>query len=390
MKINNDAESRQDLYTELQQTADLFIGSKIGNKKQQRQREELQVLTQNLQGFVSERRAGWLRGWKQHTGERPADVIYVQDTHLKTEKDIEEVTAMWNRVWGVKDPTHPLSYWTKMGGGSGGVGILLQPSIAAHASPWRKMEWTSERIAVSFRGWTMINIYAPVEKTVQKEFYRDLQKWSNAAQPIILGGDFNAVLQPAIDRITQGLPSTKSCESAELDELVDRLDLIDAVHLTTHADDDSVPDPLTHYSFWRNNSASRLDRFYLTQAWDTFARQIALMLRDIARMDKERTTVYYNNLRASLNRQAETRADLQRIANQCRVRQGQMAFGRTLQPTTENVKRFYKRHADWQRDQTVTEILPSPGHFYPDSIPLAEKMASEWNGIMGGTHASMD
>ncbi|EGZ04649.1 hypothetical protein PHYSODRAFT_405829, partial [Phytophthora sojae] len=103
-----------------------------------------------------------------------------------------------------------------------------------------------------------------------------------------------------------------------------------------------------------------------------------------------RTTSHYNNLRKCLNCEAKSREDLQRIANNSRVRQGQRAFGRTLQPTVANLKNFYKRHADWQRDQTISDISPAPGHYYPESMPVAEKMASEWNDIMGGSHATLN
>ncbi|EGZ04650.1 hypothetical protein PHYSODRAFT_535950 [Phytophthora sojae] len=229
--------------------ADLFYGSGLDNKKNKQHRAELHVITQNLQGFKKERRSGWLRGWKQRTSLRPADVIYVQDTHLKTSEEIDEVAEMWNRVWGIKEPKQPLSYWSKMEGSSGCIGILLQPNIAAQVSPWRPSEWTGRRIGLRFREWTLVNIYAPTDRKAQRSFYSDLQSWISKVKLLLLGGDFNAVLQPSLDRIINGLPSAKSCESVELDRLVDQLDLLDAVQLTTHANEDSVPDPLTHLVF---------------------------------------------------------------------------------------------------------------------------------------------
>ncbi|POM77575.1 Hypothetical protein PHPALM_5024 [Phytophthora palmivora] len=238
---------------------------------------------------------------------------------------------------------------------------------------------------------------------------------------IFLGGDFNAVLQPSLDRITKGLRSGKSCESHELNNLVEHLDLLDAAHLTTHAEEDSVPDPLSHFSFWRDHSASRINRFYLSnniagvmqrveacppvsksdhqevrvwltlqnprrtrsnrsnypiqtaspdwvnqqirkrlqklkavfqqqscpaQAWDTFATRISVILREVARQDSDRTSVYFNNLMASLNHQHKHRYDYRQTYNNARTRQSQNVFGRMLQPTLTNLKRFFKRHAD--------------------------------------------
>ncbi|KAK1929575.1 LINE-1 retrotransposable element ORF2 protein [Phytophthora citrophthora] len=356
------------------------------------------MITQNLQGFTKERRMRWLRGWKQRADTAPADVIFVQDTHIRTEKEIEEVMAMWNLVLGIKTPTHPTSYWTVMDESSGGVGILMQPQHAEKVKLWKQEEWTGRRLALQFNDWTLINIYAPAIADKRKYFYEDLEVWVENARNLFLGGDFNAVLQPSLDRITKGLRSGKSCESYELNNLVEHLDLLDAVHLTTHAEEDSVPDPLSHFSFWRDHSASRIDRFYLSNniagvvqwAWDTFVTQISVMLKEVARQDSDRTSVYYNNLRASLNRQHKHRDDYRQTYNNARTRQSQNSFGTMLQPTLINLKRFYKRHADWQRDQTISNIVPSPGHFYPEDMSIAEKMASEWNGIVGGSHARVD
>lgn len=35
-------------------------------------------------------------------------------------------------------------------------------------------------------------------------------------------------------------------------------------------------------------------------------------------------------------------------------------------------------------------IRPSLGHFYPDDMPTEERMASEWNHVLGSSHATIE
>ncbi|OWZ03279.1 hypothetical protein PHMEG_00025023 [Phytophthora megakarya] len=297
MKMDHHDTPTTDLYTELQQVEELFFGLRSRKKGTTRHRAELQVITQNLQGFIKERRKGWLRGWKQRTNATPADIIFVQDTHIKTQEEIEEVKAAWNITHGFEIPRldvgqHLRSHWIK-----------------------------------------------PTEIVLQR----------SSLMGLFLGGDFNAVLQPSLDRITKGLPSANSCESITLNRLVDSLDLLDAVNLTSHADDDCIPDPMMHFSFWRDHSASRLDRFYLNTKIAGIVQWIEARL-PVSKSDhqevRERTSAYYSNLRTSLNRETNSRDDYQQIYGNARIRQGQNAFGRRLQPILANLKRFYKRHAN--------------------------------------------
>lgn len=58
--------------------------------------------------------------------------------------------------------------------------------------------------------------------------------------------------------------------------------------------------------------------------------------------------------------------------------------------TSENARRLFKRSSEWQRDQHISNIQPSPGHFYADEMPTEERMASEWNHVFGASHATID
>lgn len=114
------------------------------------------------------------------------------------------------------------------------------------------------------------------------------------------------------------------------------------------------------------------------------------MIGEVVRMDREHTNHYYDRLRTNQRVVASTRTELQRASQQQRIRQGSRAYGRILQPTATNIKRFYKKHANWQRYQHISTIEPSQGNFYPETVSTAERMASEWNDILGASHATVE
>lgn len=64
--------------------------------------------------------------------------------------------------------------------------------------------------------------------------------------------------------MVDGKPSLSSCESKELQQLVGYRDLLDTTTLNTDIDEDSIPEPLTQYTFWRKRTASTIDRFYVS------------------------------------------------------------------------------------------------------------------------------
>ncbi|EGZ16870.1 hypothetical protein PHYSODRAFT_501298 [Phytophthora sojae] len=188
----------------------------------------------------------------------------VQDARLHTAEQVRAVKQRWNRTWARKAPEHPLSYWTTTETKSAGLGILCTPHVSSKVRPWQRESWTNRVMAVEFDGWLLVNIYAPIDQAERLEFFSDLDPWLRHHESIILGGDFNCVLNRQQDRVTGRKPSTASCESPYLQEMLQGLELTDAVSLKYQLDEEDVDhDPLHHYSFWRKDGASRLDRFYV-------------------------------------------------------------------------------------------------------------------------------
>ncbi|GMF46019.1 unnamed protein product [Phytophthora fragariaefolia] len=359
-----------------------------------KRKPELQVITQHLQGFIRKRREAWLRGWKQRTETAPADIIFVQDTHLKTKKDTVEMSEMWNRVCGAKQPAHPLSYWTTTASNSGGVGILLLPHVAARIRPWKQNDWTDRRIAVEFDNWCLTNIYAPANRCKRQEFFSDLSDWMDPTISTLLGGDFNAVLNPRVDRIVDGMPNLGACESKELNHLIENLDLMDArsasridrFYVTSDISGTAqwveAREPVSHSDhqelrLWltikKSHSRKRkgitrypissprpewvqtqiqkrikkLTKEFQSQscpaaAWDTFAKQLSVMINVVARMDREHTEHYYDRLQTNTRSLTSTRTEILLKAQHHRTH---------LQDTS--IQRIRLQQKEWHQNGTI-------------------------------------
>ncbi|EGZ13377.1 hypothetical protein PHYSODRAFT_510634, partial [Phytophthora sojae] len=162
------------------------------------------------------------------------------------------------------------------------------------------------------------------------------------------------------------------------------LELTDAVSLKYQLDEEDVDhDPLHHYSFWRKDGASRLDRFYLVA-------DIQNLIRDTSRQDRKQTQRYFENLRAATRKPTASRAEHQKDLDAAARLRAARSFGDSIQQSPETARKLFKRNSEWQRDQHISRIDPSPGHFYPDAMPSEERMASEWNHVFGASHASVD
>ncbi|KUF89544.1 hypothetical protein AM588_10002248 [Phytophthora nicotianae] len=113
------------------------------------------------------------------------------------------------------------------------------------------------------------------------------------------------------------------------------------------------------------------------------------MLVEVRQADRKQTQRYYQKLRSETRIPRETRAEIiQDREREAKLRAAR-SFGNSLRRSTEEIRRFYKKNSEWQRDQTISSIQPSPGHFYAADLPTEERMASEWNHILGISHATV-
>ncbi|OWZ11839.1 Reverse transcriptase precursor [Phytophthora megakarya] len=63
--------------------------------------------------------------------------------------------------------------------------------------------------------------------------------------------------------------------------------------------------------------------------------------------------------------------------------------GHALQRSNGSVRRRFRRVSVWERDQTVSRILPTPGTVFAPESSIADKFAQEWNDIQGRSHRTV-
>ncbi|KAF1333154.1 hypothetical protein FI667_g3024, partial [Globisporangium splendens] len=114
--------------------------------------------------------------------------------------------------------------------------------------PSRKVsKWTNRTVAIKSKGVAWINVYAPNKKSEREHFFRRLNEESGTHRAAaVLGGDFNCVL-----------------DNAEPRRLVAEWNICDAWELVESPEWPVQREPTEHFTYWRKNSASRLDRFHI-------------------------------------------------------------------------------------------------------------------------------
>lgn len=166
---DNDAADFPDLYADLHNIAGMFYTS--GKVKCKGITKPWTADNFTRFARIHEETAGEIVSCLEQRTDVPlVDIIFVQDTHLKTLEDMEEMAELWNHAWGVKNPSNLLSYWTITATKSGGAGILIQPRIAARIRPWRQTCWTDRRVVVQFDDWRLVNVYAPIDNIKSVNF----------------------------------------------------------------------------------------------------------------------------------------------------------------------------------------------------------------------------
>ena len=110
----------------------------------------------------------------------------------------------------------------------------------------------------------LINIYALTLTRTRNYFFRSATV-AVEQHDVIIAVDFNCVQSPLLDRL--GGKRSGRPERAALQDLVNRLSLEDACTLQNSVEDDNdLPDPTDFFTYWARDTASRIDRFYVSQS----------------------------------------------------------------------------------------------------------------------------
>ncbi|KAF1325866.1 Rxlr effector protein, partial [Globisporangium splendens] len=420
----------------------------------------------NVCGFKKKERTKWLEDLKGALTAEKYDIIYLQETRITTAKEERRLRHYWNRIWGVANLDEPTSFWSIHPDATGGVAILTNPKTISETQLIEESKWTNRTVAVKSKGVVWINVYAPNKKSEREHFFRRLNKeFGTHRAAAVLGGDFNCVLDKQRDRYQRGVRLSVQCESAELRRLVTEWSIYDARELVEDPEWPVQREPTEHFTYWRKNSASRLDRFYIAgnlgsavqweaielpklysdhQAvvlhmkwtsqpqrprkvnkcrypmrtsrpdlvrtevqkaiahdlelmqsegsivWSNLEQRIIKAILRVSRAEKRQVRRYRQKLEDQQHRPANrTRRQLIEEQANAASEAAEFKFGKYMQATQGDVRHFFRRIANWQRDQTVSRLEPTPGRYHSPNASLADIMGAEWHQITGQSHAAV-
>ncbi|KAF1324660.1 Rxlr effector protein, partial [Globisporangium splendens] len=388
------------------------------------------------------------------------------ETRITTAKEERRLRHYWNRIWGVANLDEPTSFWSIHPDATGGVAILTNPKTISETQLIEESKWTNRTVAIKSKGVVWINVYAPNKKAEREHFFRRLnEEFGTHQEAAVLGGDFNCVLDKQRDRYQRGVRLPVQCESAELRRLVTEWNIYDARELVEDPEWPVQREPTEHFTYWRKNSASRLDRFYIAgnlgsavqweaielpkrysdhQAvvlhmkwtsqpqrprkvnkcrypmrtsrpdlvrtgvqkaiahelelmqsegsivWSHLEQRIIKAILRVSRAEKRQVRRYRQKLEDQQHRPANrTRRQLiEEQANAAREA-AEFKFGKYMQATQGDVRHFFRRIANWQRDQTISRLEPTPGRYHSPNASLADIMGAEWHQITDQSHAAV-
>ncbi|KAF1313870.1 Rxlr effector protein, partial [Globisporangium splendens] len=394
------------------------------------------------------------------------EVDSVEPSRITTAKEESRLRHYWNRISGVANLDEPTSFWSIHPDATGGVAILTNPKTISETQLIEESKWTNRTVAIKSKGVVWINVYAPNKKSEREHFFRRLNKeFGTHQEAAVLGGDFNCVLDKQRDRYQRGVRLSVQCESAELRRLVTEWSIYDARELVEDPEWPVQREPTEHFTYWRKNSASRLDRFYIAgnlgsavqweaielpkrysdhQAvvlhmkwtsqpqrprkvnkcrypmrtsrpdlvrtevqkaiahdlelmqsegsivWSNLEQRIIKAILRVSRTEKRQVRRYRQKLEDQQHRPANrTRRQLIEEQANAASEAAEFKFGKYMQATQGDVRHFFRRIANWQRDQTISRLEPTPGRYHPPNASLADIMGAEWNQITGQSHAAV-
>ena len=187
----------------------------------------------------------------QHFKKFSHDLICIQETHL-----VEEDIPLLNIEWG------GTTLWNPGSRTSGGVGILVKPKVKINIKDThRDSNGRIITIVIDKNNTTMqiCNIYAPDTPANRPNFYNNIPQYLTQNCPVILGGDFNMVEDPKMDRgCVQSLPQFTT-GLTQLQTLTSSHNLKD-VWRHQNPNKYEYTWPVKHH-----HTPSRLDRIYMSQ-----------------------------------------------------------------------------------------------------------------------------
>ena len=159
----------------------------------------------------------------------PGGIYLLQETH-----STEDTELKWDLEW-----KRGLTYYSHGTNDSCGVAVLISPELDISASLLHKDEdgrFSALKFTTANKAeYVICNVYAPTRDKVQKqlEFLIYLKESIAKLDPVnlIIGGDFNTVFDPKLDKQGGDLSKCVNSYTEELVAFMEAQDLIDAIRL---------------------------------------------------------------------------------------------------------------------------------------------------------------
>ena len=178
----------------------------------------LNLATLNVRGLRDSSKCTRLLGELKNLG---VDVTAVQETHFTCSADCRVLESDFN-VFSAYDSRT-----------SAGVSLLVGRSFDADvdivfAGDGGRL--VVPNVAVKSFKFRLVAVYAPSIVAERVSFFRRLAPFLDDTKRLVLMGDWNAILDPKIDKVGQGARRTGRCDSS-LVSLMTRHNLVDRFHL---------------------------------------------------------------------------------------------------------------------------------------------------------------
>ena len=177
---------------------------------------DLRLASVNVRGLRADSRKWRLSLDLQHLG---VDICCVQETHFIPGDHLRTLSKTFK------------AYSAYYNSRSRGVSWLVKRSLDASCDPcYLDPEGRLCVLDVTIKGraFRLIGVYAPNSQVELAAFFRRIEQFMGTSRTVILAGDWNAVLDPDLDRF--GLPTrgtNRDRDAVLFREFVDKFDLID-------------------------------------------------------------------------------------------------------------------------------------------------------------------
>lgn len=217
----------------------------------------LNIVSLNVNGIRDTTKRNTIFQWLKS---QKYDICFIQETHCTSEKDVKT----WSNEWKGN------SYWSVGTTMSRGVACLFKQNLdieTLNIVKDKNGRYVEIEVNYDSNKLLLLNVYSPNNPGDRKIFFNELNtkimnmRQVNQEKGIILGGDFNCILNPCVDRRLENGENAKKSDSGnvELTNLITKNSLEDVWRRRNPTE--------KKYTYFRKNSkiASRIDYWLISE-----------------------------------------------------------------------------------------------------------------------------